>query len=372
MADINRRHVVALIGAAGMAGSWSDAHAQNEQLTAAGFARDTADKLDMALKSGLLNGLHGAIVMRGGKTVIERYVKGEDWSWGNRLGIVNHGPGTLHDLRSVSKSVTSLLYGIALAEGKVAPPDAKLLTQFPALTDLASDPQRAAWTVQQALDMVLGTEWNEDLPYTDARNSEIAMEQASDRYRYILDRPIVSAPGTRWTYNGGCTALIGAMIAAGTKTTLEDYARDKLFGPLGITTFEWIKGSNGVAAPASGLRMTLPDLAKVGQLLLAKGQAQGRRIVPVDWVDAVMKPSVPVGDGRQYSRQWYVLQQPVPAAKGMRGFTSGVGNGGQRLFVSPSLDLVVAIFAGNYNAPDQWIVPTLILQKLILANIERA
>jgi CubicO group peptidase (beta-lactamase class C family) len=367
---IDRRTALALAGGI-LALSPETASADAGMLTAAGFAADTGDKLDLGVRAGLLNGLHGVVVRRGGKTVLERYWSGSDWSWATDLGRVAHGPETLHDLRSVSKSIVGLLYGIALAEKKVPEQQAKLLDQFPQYSELAKDPQRAAWTIQHVLDMVLGVEWNEDLPYTDARNSEIAMEMAPDRYRFILERPIVAPAGARWTYNGGCTALLGKLIADGVGMPLETYAREKLFTPLDIAAFDWIKGSNGVAAAASGLRLRLPDLAKIGDVLLAKGRVADREAIPPVWIEATMKPSVPIGDGRQYSHQWYVTEQFVPAANKVRRVVSAIGNGGQRLFVAPSLDLTVAVSAGNYNQPDQWIVPTLVLQKLILANMQR-
>ena len=151
-------------------------------------------------------------------------------------------PETLHDLRSVTKSIVGLLYGIALDRGLVPPPDAPLLAQFPEYSDLAADPRRARLTIAHALTMTLGMEWDEQRPYTDPANSEIAMENAPDRNRFILERPFVAAPGERWIYSGGAVALIGDLIAKGTGRTLPDFARQALFAPLGITTFEWAEG----------------------------------------------------------------------------------------------------------------------------------
>ena len=125
------------------------------------------------------------------------------------LGSVTFGPDTLHDLRSVTKSIVGLLYGIALDRGLVPSPDAPLLAQFPEYPDLAADPQRAHLTVMNALNMTLGMEWDEQLPYADPTNSEIAMERVPDRYRFILDRPFVAVPGERWIYSGGAVALLG-------------------------------------------------------------------------------------------------------------------------------------------------------------------
>jgi CubicO group peptidase (beta-lactamase class C family) len=159
------------------------------------------------------------------------------------LGVVRFGPDTLHDMRSVTKSIVGLLYGIALANGCVPTPEAKLVEQFMEYPDLSTDPARQRLTVGHALTMTLGTEWDEmTIPYTDPRNSEIAMDRAADRYRYILERPVVEPPGLHWTYNGGTTALLARLIAKGTGRPLEDFAREVLFEPLGITRTEWQRG----------------------------------------------------------------------------------------------------------------------------------
>ena len=160
--------------------------------------------------------------------------------WGAPLGTVTFGPTVLHDLRSVTKSLVGMLYGIALADGKVPPPEARLYDQFPEYPDLASQPGRDRITVAHALSMTMGTEWDEmTFPYSDPRNSENAMEAAPDRYRYILSLPIVGEPGVKWTYCGGATALLGRLIAKGTGEKLTDYARRVLFDPLGLGPVEW-------------------------------------------------------------------------------------------------------------------------------------
>jgi CubicO group peptidase (beta-lactamase class C family) len=162
------------------------------------------------------------------------------------LGKIAFKADALHDLRSVSKSIVGLLYGIALAAGKVPPPDAPLLASFPEYTDLASDPARNRWTIYNALTMTMGTDWDElSVPYSDPTNSEIAMDTAPDRYRFVLGAPVVMEPGRRWIYNGGATALLARIIAKGTGRTLHDFARNTLFDPLGIGPTEWYTDPNG-------------------------------------------------------------------------------------------------------------------------------
>jgi CubicO group peptidase (beta-lactamase class C family) len=224
---------------------------------------------------------------------------GNDAVWGRPLGEVRFGPDTLHDMRSVTKSIVGLLYGIALAGRHVPAPDEPLLAQFPEYPDLAADPRRSRLTIAHALTMTLGTEWNENLPYADPANSENAMERAPDRHRFILDRPVLSEPGRDWIYNGGAVALIGRLIEKGAGQELPAFANAALFEPLGIGPTEWVKGNDGTSA-ASGLRLTPRDLARIGQMALAGGKWNSRVVVPPDWLDRSFRPAAVVEDGQRY------------------------------------------------------------------------
>ena len=184
-----------------------------------------------------------------------------------------------------------MIYGIALGEGLVPGLDESLVAQFPQYPDLAADPQRQKITIRNTLSMKMGTEWNEDLPYTDPNNSEIAMELSADRYRFILDRPMVNKPGDRWTYNGGATAAIGYLIRKGTGKRISYYAEQKLFKPLGIEKVDWVSGRDGWPSTASGLRLTTHDLARIGTLILNGGKWNGRQIVPADWLNQSFTPA---------------------------------------------------------------------------------
>ncbi|MGD1888297.1 MAG: serine hydrolase domain-containing protein [Cohaesibacteraceae bacterium] len=333
----------------------------------AGFPADLPNRLDMAFASGLLIGLHSVHVTWRGQTALERYFAGEDENWGRPLGRVEHSASTLHDLRSVTKSITSLLYGIALDRGQVPPPQAPLLAAFPDYPDLQADPQRADWTVSHALNMTMGTTWNEDLPYTDPNNSEIAMERADDRYRFILDRPMAHAPGTRWTYSGGASMLIARLIEVGTGKRLDAFVEEVLFAPLGVTQYEWHGGADGVRSAASGLRLTAPDLARIGQMLLENGRWNGEQAVPASWIETISTPQFDASFGRTYSHQWYTSEQRIPADPSIiHPMVFAIGNGGQRLYLLPSLDLVIVTFSGHYNRMDQWINPTMVLNRLVL------
>jgi len=337
----------------------------------AGFAPDLDARLDKLITSGRAWKQHGIVIVRNGALVLERYDAGEDEVRGTALGGVAFGPETLHDLRSVTKSILSLLYGIALAQGKVPAPERPLLEALPEYAELATDPRHKRLTVAHALTMTLGFDWNEDIPYQDPANSEIQMEKAPDRYRYIFSRPFIAEPGTRWIYGAAATELIGRLITNGTGQSLRDFARANLFDPLAIGPTSWSNGLNGKPAPASGLRMTPRDLARIGQLILNRGQWDETRVVPAAWLDAAFAAHISADEFRRYGYFWYSgdFQYGNPPNRPIAHWIGAFGYGGQRLFVMPELDIAVAITAGNYTDRDQWIPPIRVIREVVLASI---
>ena len=341
MASLNRRHLLAALGASAIL---------PRAMPALAASSDTPERLAALVQAGKVPGLHALLVSQGGKLVFEHYGQGTDEHMGIPLGNVVFGPGVLHDLRSVSKSVVGLAYGIALAEGKVPPPDAKLYAQFPEYADLAAQPGRDKITIHHVLSMTLGFEWDElAIVYGDPRNAETAMEAAPDRYRFILERPIVGEPGAKWTYCGGATALLGRLIARGTGEALPAYCRRVLFDPLGFGPSDWTVGRDGEPRAASGARLLPRDLVKIGQLMLASGSWNGRSIVPSDWVQRVTTPVVPTSNMRNYGYHWYMGDYTATANAQPLHWFGGVGWGGQYLFAMPARDLVVVIHCGNYQ-----------------------
>jgi CubicO group peptidase (beta-lactamase class C family) len=335
-----------------------------------GFDRGMKRKLLAGIEAGLLRDLHAVLVSRDGKLVLEHYRDAPDESWGMPLGTVAFDAGTLHDLRSVTKSVVSLLYGIALDRGLVPPPEAPLMAQFPEYPDLVADPARAGLTIGHALTMTLGLEWDEYRSYADPLNSEIAMENAPDRYRFVLEQKVIHEPGRCWVYSGGATALVGAIIERGTGHRIEEFAREALFEPLGIARFEWMSGRDGVASPASGLRLSSRDLLRIGHLVLDGGLARDRRIVSQGWIETSLKPMVATGDGLSYGYFWFLDEAPVLGAP--KPWVAGFGNGGQRLWLMPALGIACVIYSGAYNALDAWVSPTRIWREIVLANLRSA
>jgi CubicO group peptidase (beta-lactamase class C family) len=317
-----------------------------------------------AVRHGRLRNLHGVVVARRGRLVFEQYFSGRDERWGAPLGEVTFGPDTLHDVRSVTKSIVSLLYGIAQAQGQVGSVDRPLLDAFPELADLRAEPARMRILVKHALTMTMGTEWNENLPYSDPRNGERQMDAAADRYRFVLDRPLVAAPGERWTYNGGATAVIAQLVSRGTGRPLREFAQERLFAPLGITDVDWVTDRTGEPHAASGLRLRPRDLAKIGQLVLQWGRWGEREVIPGRWLQEATTAQAQPDRFLRYGYQWWLGGSPFGEAR--TPWVAGAGLGGQRLFIVPGVEVVVVVTAGNYYEPEQWRLPLAILDQFVL------
>jgi CubicO group peptidase (beta-lactamase class C family) len=341
----------------------------------AGFVGDLAARLDRAIANKRVWNLHGLVVVRDERLVLERYFTADDNARGRPLGKVAFTPETPHDMRSVSKGIVALLYGIALGRGKVPPPEAPLFAAFPEHAELARHEGRDRLTIHHALSMTLGTDWDEtSVPYSDPSNSEIAMDMAADRYRYVLELRVVREPGVRFTYCGGATALLARIIARGVGTPLHAFARAALFDPLGLGPTEWLAGRDGEPIAASGLRMTPRDLVQLGLMMLRGGTADGRRIVSAQWIERCTTPIVSVDEVRRFGYHWYVADmafgKPLGwAPRHLERAWMAFGEGGQRLFLLPGLRLAVAITAGNYGADNQWMPPTRVLREVILESI---
>lgn len=318
---------------------------------AVGFDAAALDELVEDIEAGEFPNTHALLIEHDGLLVLERYFSGSDERWGTPLGSRVMSPDSLHDLRSISKSVTSALLGVALADDFDAALSRPVADYLP---ELGLDASQGRVTLHHVLTMTPGLEWNEmDVPYTDPMNDEIALYEVSDPAMEVMNRELIHEPGSTWYYSGGTTQVLAAIITELTGQTIDDFARDRLFGPLGITEFEWL-GPNGWTpdnpAAMSGLRLTARDLAKFGSVYLHGGRRGDRQIVPEAWVTLSSNRHVPeIGDWSfggvwGYGFQWWVGD----LSSGHR-VVAGVGNGNQRLFVVPEEQIVVTIFAGEYN-----------------------
>jgi CubicO group peptidase (beta-lactamase class C family) len=308
------------------------------------------DLLHKRLQGGEVPNVHSVLVVQHGRTVAEWYFDGTDEIRGGASMRATFDHDTLHDLRSASKSVVSLLFGIALKSGAIKDLDTPVLDYFPEYSDLQT-PERRKIRLRDLLTMTSGLRWDEGPSYKDPRNSETAMDAAPDRYRYVLSRPLDSLPGTRWRYSGGDVALVAAVITRTTGIPIDEYAK-KLFLPLKISDFVWLKDAKEVPFAASGLRLTPRDMAKIGLMVLRQGRsATGVQVVPGEWIKASIAPHVKAFQSGnctvEYGYFWWLGPRCNPK------WVSAIGNGGQRIYLVPSRDLVIVTTAGLYNSPQR-------------------
>jgi CubicO group peptidase (beta-lactamase class C family) len=299
-------------------------------------------------------GVHAILIERGGRLIYEEYFDGFDERWGQSLGRVSMRAESRHDLRSVTKSVVSALAGIAHGEGKIQSLDQPVVRWFTEYPELDT-PDRRRVTLAHVLSMTSGFEWNENVPYNDPRNDEIRMTRDSHPLRYALSRPFAADPGSEFNYNGGLTQVLAAVLVRATGTSLQEYARTKLFEPLGITDVEWVGDLAGMPAAASGLRMRARDVAKIGSLYLHGGKWDGKQVIPNGWVELStrrhfrFRPRTGADAGGEFGYGYFWWYSCYPSAAGLIEARAAVGNGQQRVYVLPGLGMVVTIFAGRYN-----------------------
>jgi CubicO group peptidase (beta-lactamase class C family) len=315
--------------------------------------------------------VHSIVIARHGRLVFEQYFAGYDEPWGYEDKRYEFDATTKHDMRSVSKSIVSLLTGIAIDRGMIDDVDAPALQFFPEMVSGAKE----GWSrikLRDLLTMSSGIAWDENRAWSDPKNDEPHLLSEPDPTRFVLSKPIASPPGAVWNYNGGGVELLGSIIARQSRKSLDVFARDALFTPLGITDFEWQTYPNGKVSAASGLRLRPRDAAKIGQLMLNKGLWQGVQIVSADWIEQSTRPRFQAigyfGGLFFYGRFWWLGrtlsgEREVP-------WISAMGLGGQRIFIVPSLDLVVASTSGLYASPRQGMAALDMLGVIIAAARE--
>ncbi len=316
----------------------------------AGLDPDALATLVEIIEKGVnVPNIHALLIEHEGRLVFEHYWPGEDRIVGVKpLGYVQHGPSTRHDLRSVSKSVTSLLLGIALGDSAKDALARPIASFFPDREGLGSGLD--AVTLHHVLTMTAGLAWNETIiPPTDDRNDFFRLVTTDDPVGFVLAKEVRDTPGSRFNYNSGLTDLTAGVIENLTGKPLSDYADEVLFGPLGITDYEWHRppawGSNSFPNASAGLRMRARDLAKIASLILHDGKWQGRQIVPVDWIRASTTRQLDNLWGR-YSYGYFWI--PGRLLSGHRVILAK-GYGDQRIYVLPEIGLAITIFAGNYD-----------------------
>jgi CubicO group peptidase (beta-lactamase class C family) len=305
------------------------------------------NKIDTAIRNGTYPNIHSLLIVRNNKFVYEKYWTGKDQRWGDDLGPVAHGRDSLHDIRSISKSIVSACIGIVIEQGKIKSVDQKVFDFFPEYAKLDTG-IKSSLAIKHLLAMNSGIVWNEDIPYDNPENSEIRMTNSPNQVEYVLSQPMEATPGALWKYNGGTTQLLAAILEKTTGKKVDQFASEYLFQPLGITRFEWIKyPGTDLPAAASGVRLRSIDLLKFGLLYKQEGVWQGKKIIDPKWVEESFQSHVQRPGGGSYGYQFWLWQDTINNTP--TPIVACVGNGDQRILFDKTNDLVVVTTAGNYN-----------------------
>ncbi len=295
-------------------------------------------ELDASLPREKKHRLHGLLVVRRGHLAWERYWNG-------------HGPDDVHDLRSVTKSITSLLTGIAIDQGHLAGVDVPVLpffaSTYPNLPGAGDG--REQITVEHLLTMRSGLACHD----RDRKSpgQEDRMYRKRDWIRHFLELPMAHPPGRETFYCTGGVVALGGVIERAVGRPFADFARESLFGPLGVRGERWSRFDRDRQVDTGGHLYLRPrDLAKIGQLVLQKGEWQGKRLVSAEWIEKATDRQTRIDGGKPYGYLWWMAGVQTENGPLKTDFASG--NGGQYLFVIPDLDLVVVFTGGNYNSPE--------------------
>ncbi len=321
---------------------------------------------------------HSLLIERGGRLVVELYRAGPDETLADGYGMAsslnrdpNSGRETLHDVRSVSKSVVALAFGALQGRPGMPTPDDVALRYYPDLADLRA-PERDAITYGHLLTMSSGLDWDE-WGRGFFMSDETRLFIKADQVRFLFDRSVVAAPGARFNYNGGATAALADTIQRASGEPFLEVVRRTIFDPLDIKDWQWATDIHGRPLAFAGLRLRSRDMLKLGRLALQRGRWRGRRILSEAWIDAMLRPHIQTDVGlltatgapAGYGYQWWTGASPTASGRSVQ-WAAAVGNGGQRIYVVPDLDLTVTFTAGEYGSPSiQRAVATLFDELLV-------
>jgi len=242
-----------------------------------------------SITSGNYPNIHSLLILRYNKLVYEEYFPGIDETRGvGFVGFKDHHQDSLHDVRSITKSVVSAAILIAHAQGKIKSLNQRVFDFFPAYAKHDTGIKRQI-TIQHLLNMSAGLDWDEEISYLNPQNSEVRMNNSPDAIEFVLSQKLVDTPGKKYNYSGGCTQVLAEIVAKATGITVDKFSEQYLFKPLGIEKYTWVKTRSGYPSAASGLRMRPRDMAKFGLLFLNNGIWNGKQIIPADLVAQTLK-----------------------------------------------------------------------------------
>jgi CubicO group peptidase (beta-lactamase class C family) len=278
---------------------------------------------------GTSRSLDSLLIVRHGKIVLDAYY-------------APYAADIPHITNSATKAVIGALTAIASKDGLLDSVDHRMLDFFADRSVANVDERKKAITVQNLLDMTSGLDWEE--PLSGRPVSMIATERSPDWIKFILDRQMSSAPGDIFNYNSGNPHLLSAILTRLTGLSASDYAKARLFGPLGISVWNWRRDPQGVSTGGYGLALLPRDMAKIGYLYLRHGEWEGKPLIPSGWVEktshATVNMNAAFGPTLRYSNFFWALPD--------KKVYMAVGYHCQMIMIFPELDIVAVTTARDF------------------------
>jgi CubicO group peptidase (beta-lactamase class C family) len=286
-----------------------------------------ADMLDHARSRGLP--IHSVVIIRNGQVVLD-------------APFHPYRPGDLHDVASVTKSVTSLLVGIALDKRYLKSVHQPIVSLLPGATFATLDARKRQMTLEHLLTMTSGLECG----FEPGEPELAAMRRSEDWASFALALPMRATAGTQYAYCSINNHLLSSILSAHTGDSALVFARKHLFAPLGIREVLWPADKQGRTHGWGDLHLLPRDLAKIAYLYLRHGRWEGKQIVSEEWVRRSIEPHVTTRDGQGYGYSWWINTSRQPH------IFEAIGRGGQRAAVLPDKDLIVVFNGGGLNTDD--------------------
>lgn len=349
-----------------------DDNIRTDNLAACGMDTVKIVALTKLILADSFPNIHSVLILKDNKLVYENYFAGQDQIVGSSKGYIEHGINDLHDCRSISKSVVSACIGIAVQKGLIKSVDDSVFNYFPDYKKYAVG-KKSGITIRHLLTMSSGLDWNESVPYTNLKNTEVRMDFSFNPINYILSRDLAVEPGKEWNYNGGGTQILTEIIKRQSGLPIDKFAEKYLFSPLSIKHYDWLAFIFKKSTPngASALRLRSRDFAKFGLMYMNDGVLNDSVILSKEWIQQSLSPQIARPSTKYksagYGFQFWTYTDTI--GNKIFDISEAKGNGGQAIFFCKKLNLMVVTTAGNYNNWDIVNNPHEALVKYIIPSI---
>ena len=287
------------------------------------------------IANGNFENIDSVVLVKNGKLILEEYFNGY------------HREKT-HEIRSATKSIGSILTGIAIDHRFITDENNRIYPYFQKHEpDEKWDDKIKNVSLKTLLTMTSGFDCDDHkIPGFECERN---MYKTNDWVEYALNLPMAYQPGEHWAYNSSSLILVSEIISETSKMSIPDFANKYLFEPLGITDFQWGFSPKGRAFIAGNAKMKPRDMAKIGYMFLNDGKWKGKQIISKEWIEESTRAHTTADTSEKYGYLWW-SGKTVINNQYIEGYWAE-GNGGQYIFVFPTLDLVAVFTGGNYNNP---------------------